>query len=457
MNFTKTILKPGKYLVQTPAGERKVEEITAERLQGWSDRFTKMLAAGLRIPAPYRHDASVPLAKTKRSAKDNAGFWKKLSIDDKGALVGELDVPNKEDSDRIGKTVQEVSPYVKTWDDGDGNHWDDSILHIALVTNPIIPNQENFVPQSDTPALALCLSQILATPMELAAEMSMDQIRDVVQSALREKTEDAWIADVYDDHVIYNLNGKHYNLSYTLKDSVATLGDTAKEVTRSVVYEAKTALQMADETGDGVNPEGATLSLKTAIASLKSVGLSLPDDTTAENLVERIVIASKAIAESKKSEEGTGGEETEEEKAKREQPTPVAMSTNLDSGGELMSVEMNFATKLVGAEYVRRIDTLVSQGKISPAYATKTLKPMLEGYKLSLGEDGEPAKGTLDLLLDALESLPENPNSLAADPKSKGLRLAHEEEIPAESLGDPAMDEKRQKEVVDAQLAASGR
>jgi hypothetical protein len=76
-----------------------------------------------------------------------------------------------------------------------------------------------------------------------AADMSHQDIRNRLSQALREKVGagleqvDLWVRDVFDDHLVYELGGKSYQLDYTLDDKGAvTFGDPV-EVVMKTVYE----------------------------------------------------------------------------------------------------------------------------------------------------------------------------------------------------------------------------
>ena len=138
MKFTKQILRPGTYVVRSPDGGRSEVKITPDRLRRYSDTFYKMRANGLKVPAPWRHDKSEPMAKEVKDARDYGGYWEEAWIGSDGALYGKLDAPLAADSDKIGETVTEVSPYIQPeWVDGKGNKYEDAMLHIALVQHPV--------------------------------------------------------------------------------------------------------------------------------------------------------------------------------------------------------------------------------------------------------------------------------------------------------------------------------
>lgn len=152
--FSKSILKSGTYNV----GGKQVY-VSPERVSRFAETFRQMRDNGLKIPAPYHHDPkAVPVRENAEpsdvDAYRNAGFWTQMievkSDDGKESeLIGVIDAPRDEDADRIGKTVTEVSPILADkWVDGKGNEYKDAITHVALVTHPIQPGQENFIAMS---------------------------------------------------------------------------------------------------------------------------------------------------------------------------------------------------------------------------------------------------------------------------------------------------------------------
>lgn len=174
MKFTKEIIGPGVYQATKPGTNERVKtNVTPQRLEHWVNTFVKMKEAGLKIPAPFKHRMDM-LAMTAEQADlltkqeqagsiNNGGYWEDLFVDSKtGKLCGVIDAPNKASADKIGTDVQECSLLsLPTFEDGLGRKWEDGILHIALVTNPIVPGQENFQPLSTDPVTAIAMSQFV--------------------------------------------------------------------------------------------------------------------------------------------------------------------------------------------------------------------------------------------------------------------------------------------------------
>lgn len=404
--FTKRILKPGKYLVTTPSGREEVV-ITKSRLEKWIADFGKMLANGLKVPAPWKHDKkAVPVADSdKSSSKNNAGFWEKLYLDEEGYLTGELDVPLDKDAEKVGTTVREVSPQVRPgWQDGLGNKYDEPILHIALVTNPIIPGQDNFKP-SQKGELAIAMSHLI----EMADD---DDSQDSGSSG------DGKNGAKFDDKN---------------KDEGAA-GDKP------------------------TTPNASSATVKDVLTVLAKLGLKLPDDTSAQNLVERIVVAGEAIAATQQVEEEEVDDTTVAEGKGKETPPPIAMSEEDSMPANLLS----FAANKQKSEYKERISALIKDGKCSPAYAKANLTPLAEGFELSaelLDEEGNLVPQLLDIRLEALEAQTDNPltkRQTAAKKSGKSLSMAREEEWPDDYEANEVSDEQADR-LVDLQLVATGR
>lgn len=187
MKLVKEIARPGKYLATDPTtGKRKETIITPQRMESWVSTFQKMRNNGLKIPAPFRHDMSiigmteeqkVELLKKQKEKGSllNGGFWEELFIKD-GKLQGIIDVDDskgadgKSTADIVGRSIQEVSlAALPEYTDGLGNKYDDPILHVALVTSPVIPGQDNF---QDLPenATAVAMSQFIDESLVLTAQ-----------------------------------------------------------------------------------------------------------------------------------------------------------------------------------------------------------------------------------------------------------------------------------------------
>ena len=422
MKFIKEIARPCKVKATALDGKTRVDvTLTADRLRKSAQTGTEMLASGLKIYAPWKHgfsDKDGPLGPNRTpkdnpqnetaGSNENAGFWEKIWYDDAvDALYAQIDAPREEDSDKIGTTVKEVSPLFRTFVDGQGRKWEDAPYHIALVTHPIISGQENF------------------KPVEMAASLCGDDgfafsMSDIQELLLTEKAP-------------IDQTGNH-------QEEIALAASEEKIEKKEEIAETPVA--------------GA--SVADALKVLKRSKIELPADTTAENFIERLVIALNAIEKATAPE--TDG------KPPIEQPMPVAMSLE---GDPIVAEKIEtpnplqvFAENQARSGYVSRIEALVKTGRTPPAYALKHLKPLVEGFALSLGDDGEPQKGLLDQLLEALEAIPENTilnvsGSAKTGKNKKGVAFSFEEPLPEGYEGDPdgKPDDARAVAEADAQVA----
>lgn len=423
MKFTKKILPPGKYTVSRLDGTRGEEHIPLERLHKWAKSADKMLAAGVRIPAPWGHKTEVGgvTDPSKLNPKENAGWWEKLWVGNDGALYGTLDVPLDDDAKRVGTVVTEVSPLVRDFKDGLGRDWKDAPFHIALVTHPIAPDQENFVP-TEQPTLALAMSQLL-----VADRPTVDQVKSVVM-AVPEEDEDE------------------------------------PPMSRSV------------ENSEPAAPKKTNASMSTiqdALEVLKEIGLTLPDDTTPENLIERIVVAGAAVSAATGAGEVTepGMSNNNPSATPKEQPTPIVMgdvTLTTPTPGTADPKIMAFATKNARSDYGRRINSLIEKGVISLDYAKTELVPLVQGFQLSLDTEGNQQAGPLDKILVALERLPGGV-SLTGAPHTAGRKDAkgaakdafqlslHEEDLPRDFINSQDVTDEEADEIAKQQLRNAGK
>lgn len=412
--FTKKIASPGTYSVPIPGGkegETRQVILDRERFKRWAANFDAMSQAGLKIPAPYRHDPQAMPVRLHGDAQDvdaynNAGFWSKVWVGDDGALYGKLEVPRDEDASKIGSTVVEVSPLAKSsWSDGAGNVYEDAITHIALVTHPVVPGQDNFVSGDANKITAMAFSSENMIAAE-GVKLAMDDPSQVRGSGPE------------------NVNA-----------STATLQDALK-----LLREKK--------------------------------GLTLPGDTNETNLIERLVVALTAI-ESETNPDDDDGITNPPNKSK-EQPAPIAMSNELQfaqfnpvTGERLpdeqiaknkaaaeaaqkstdlplsqeIQAQMAFAKKTIAQNYRSRVEQLVRTGRCTPAYANKHLKPLLDDIQLSFDSQGNAHAGHLDVILNSLEALPQG-NTLTGLTPTTARKGRNEKFEEAYSLGGDVQEEE---------------
>lgn len=348
--FNKQISQPGKRLASTVGGEQRVWlNITPERQQNWVDQFYAMKKKGLKVPAPFVHrddKAGRPLSQeelNKLSSKDNAGWWEDFWVDPNTKhLMGRLEVPLPEDAARVGQTIQDVSPmFLPHHIDGEGHLWDkESVMHVALVTHPADKDQTNFQSVLEEEGAQMSLGFQL---LPLGAQMAND----------------------------------------LTTPPTTNLADVPPQVPSAVTQ---------------ATPVVGT-DFSSAVIILQKLGLQLPPDTNAENLIERIVsTGGQKLADLEQANKGTESTTVPPEGA-ASQPTPVALS-------EQHKQLMTLATRTQQEGLVQRIHGLIQTGRVSQDFATKNLLPLVNGFQLSLDQLGQPVVSPLETTLTALEAQP---------------------------------------------------
>jgi hypothetical protein len=406
MRFIKDIVSVGKYHIPDGNGGAKEHEISLERLRKWANTFNAMRDNGIRVPCPFNHDVNaVPVQLGPDgmlpSSQTNAGFWDALWVDeDQGRLMGVLDAPGdagdaSSPAGKISKTVRETSVYVrpKGWKDGSGKEWEEPILHIAAVTHPIQPGQDNFQPLVEDIAIAMSFKQPEGKsklPKGKAALPVSGETDDVDPT--------------------------------TPSNPDKVLGSESPDVT-----------SMGGSVGD-------------IIQLLRDVAkIGLPEDTNEHNFLERLRIALTQKSISEEEDDESSVYQPPEGAALRNAPFVMAFSQQqIDaivtakvnnpvtgkpfSAGDLQSAAtvdaevvmshpkfveltkstnslLNTINEQAKSAYKSRIDALVKTGRAGKAYADSNLIPMVDVLTMSFGNDGKPVAQPLDIVLSTLEAL----------------------------------------------------
>lgn len=416
MKFTKEIVRPGKYVVNVPTKDssgkvtmvRKEQEITKNRIKHWADQFAEMNKAGLKVPAPFRHDlSSLPLTDAQRieaekthkeaGSLSNAGYWENLFYDANGTLHGIIDVADdlKDQGgnlivERMGKSFKECSLMsLPEFLDGNGKKWEDGILHVAIVTNPIVPGQANFEPINDVaePALALALSQFVPD----------DEIRPTI-------TELSLNENLIDGTVYFSGRFKKSPSTLDFVEKFKTYIAAASKG-ENIYLNSSVAMSLFPEIQPSVTgcllatESGEAISLGNLVSALVKIGFVLPDGTTEKNFMDRLLTACTTLTglgKSLASDVGGNGLTIV--------PGGLAMSHTFKAD----SPEGKLVARQQRDLLTTRIQGLIDTGRIQAPYVKEVLQPMLEGAALSLSidDDGNMGPTSLEPVLVALERLP---------------------------------------------------
>lgn len=446
--FRKKIIQPGTYYVPKKGGGTTELKVDRKRSEGWAVTLKRMLDNGLQIPAPWQHDSSEPTpfsqnGKKAIPSKNNAGYWRKFWTEKDGSLYGELEVDNPEDAKKVGTNVTEVSPYIKpTWTDGANNSYEDVFTHVALVTHPVIPGQDNFSQvdsESSQPAIALSLS-MLDPEFALSVQVEPDA------------------AELFES-ILQGLRG----IGVVLPED--TTDENFLDRLRSALLQKQTDVQEAKKAGSlTVPPPGSQEQPAPLVMSAPDIQTSL---ISAKDSKETILSKIASALGLKKSSEPSG------EKTISITPTgTISMSQAIisETAGDQNHPAMIALRKQAVNGYKDRIRTLYGQGKITADYANKELNPILDDLALSFDGEGNQEPTVIDQILSPLESLPnlvavqgspinriKKTEMVLGQKQGTALSNAIEEELPPEfTVGKDVVDDERADEIIKTQFKNSG-
>ncbi len=334
--FKKAVAAPGTY--QTPEG---LASVSPARIQHWHDTTQKLLARGYRPPVSWGH-----VSKAVPATEDDQQYWSARYLAGKvvgsqiapdGTLIYELDCPGVEsengriigmaelpDGKRVKTAIEEVSIGARNWTDGAGQEWQDAPIHLALTPLPV------WVPEGGQPPFE---------PVETRSAQNFGMGNLLYRFATNSTKEP------------------------DMTDEKETTSDTSES---------------AQDSGS---------SLKKVLGLLANCGLTLPDDTTPENLIERLLVACTV-------KDGNGDVEEAEVK---EETEPVMLSTLRDPVAKAMAARLadqDRKTRLA------RVDALVARGL--PASEARSLREQITKVQFSLTAAGEiltpPVEDQLALL-----------------------------------------------------------
>lgn len=356
--FRKVIARPGTYLARGLDGKRLAKTLTAQELAEVCRTGNDMLAKGHLIPAPYGHTDKdglypVPLYAGSDGAAEsprwdhavNAGFWKSFETDEQGALVGVLET-DEEHAKRIGNEYRQTSALLaSSWTDGKGETFRNAPLHVCVTNKAVEPDQENF--------------SLLPSQKETLAEVAMAFSQDGYLGKL-EEDQDSFVAMSEDSEV----------------GEVGEVGNVAlvPELIGKVKQELKTKLD-----------------------------LTLPDDTSPENFMDRFLTI---LLNLKPKEEGDDVLTEPKGTETLQSPTIMSQDPVSPAADSKTQVLLKSLTESRRSAYKTRMESLVKQGKIGRKYADEKLVPQIEAFAMSLddvNEDFTFSKNHLEMALDILE------------------------------------------------------
>lgn len=449
MKFKKQILRPGVYFVNDGNNGRRLEYITAERLKHWADQHKKMVSAGLHVPAPAIHKKEAEPTNSLKTSKDNYGWWEQIEFTG-NALEGVVDIPVKSDQERIGKTVKEVSIYAKPkFIDGLGNEWKDVLTHIAIITNPIEPNQKNFEKVEDG-SLSVAMSDIV--------QMSNSQLQ-TLDSKMKAKKKKAKMAP----------------------DNEMEDEGQEEDMADDMANESPDGMDEQDEEGEieeGQEDMEPLLDSSTDVYTLlqEIAGIAIPKGTPDAKLKEAITNAllQKQLSERKNRSGGTIKTPPANSNV-NEVPVVMSNNNNGSAGGnqatsnqtETVSIEtvmshpsfkamesqnkgiLGVLTNSKKQELRSRLNNLRQRNIISSEEDLNNYNQQIDSIVMSFGNDGNPLVTQIETAITALEGvkipMPANQPIVAmAQSDASGNFVIQPQQVPT---GGPVTD-ARAEEIV---------
>jgi ribosomal 50S subunit-recycling heat shock protein len=136
--FEKDVLVEGTYQHPIQPWDTPLE-VTKDYIDRVCAASNAALKQGQRVYVPDGHSTK---------ARDNVGFVSEFAprlVDGKWRAVARFTVEDDSYLAKIGKTIRDVSPLIVTHPLGNGADVGERIAHVALVPDPVMPGQGDFV------------------------------------------------------------------------------------------------------------------------------------------------------------------------------------------------------------------------------------------------------------------------------------------------------------------------
>jgi hypothetical protein len=387
--FVKKIVRSNKYTI--PGKTPRVEEVSPQRINSWANTANKMIQAGLKIPAPINHDfQSLPVTVGPDGLSDaakNSGFWTKFFTKQENghtALYGHLEVPDAL-SEKVGQTITETSIYVRpTFTDGLGREWKDAPMHVALVNNPIEPDQSNFQPVEQG-SLALSMSMEQPPAEDIGDPKATSTLPSDPQTVEQNQNQTCNISELLAQ--LREVAGIDL-LEDTLPDNLAERLLAA--------LRQKRLSELEDEESEGTTRQPPNNSREPSRPIIMSNTPTTPNLTPEQ--VNELVMAHPAYKESR----------------------------------EAVKNLLHHISENARRGFQRRIQQLVQAGVCTKEYAESKLAPLVAQHQVAFQEDGKSAASTVEILLEGLEAVKPS--------QTPELAMSHPTRIPFANTVVPGQD-----------------
>lgn len=422
----KTILRDGEYL----SGDGVVK-VTPARRKHWAETFQKMSAEDAKIPVGWDHDPDegnlVPLSdeefesRRKRSAMDTVG--RLVSVRDVGnATEIAVELTDPKAIGRAERNEVFVSPVlVPAWTNSRGTTFTDCIGHMDLVNHPVDHSQGPFREPSNVIACSLIRMSNAPTQIYKVTRMAKDDDGRTIEGFY---TDDYGVT-----HPITSGGSKKKSrgkkersgrMKKKKRMSLIRMGDKPfgedddkekdnKPGESGDVPPADESAEPAEKTKidelvtgsvDDVLPDIVDGILELLEACCDIV---LPEDTTDDNLLDRLNVAlHTALAMKNKSEaksnEANADDDEDDDKLQVAESSMQTMSLQAKNA-------LAFATNVHREQVNRELEQLAADGRCTPN-ELKQRQSALKVTKLSLSDQGVPKKGDIEKWIESRKACP---------------------------------------------------
>jgi hypothetical protein len=133
--FWKDMIHTGNYVHPSRDFSLAVDK---DRLSRWAATGQRMMAAGVAIPINCDHSDK---------ARDVVGYVKEFKLDD-DRLLGLCQFIGDDAALTAARNLVSVG-IDPDFTDGQGQHWGEAIVHVALTPVPVVPDQDDFIQATD--------------------------------------------------------------------------------------------------------------------------------------------------------------------------------------------------------------------------------------------------------------------------------------------------------------------
>lgn len=352
--FRKVMLGVGSH--HSPQGEISVSR---ERLQHWADSFQQMKKNGLVVPMHYDHSTErsqlepITLSdysgQKKRSARNSVGKMTNVTVSEAGdSAVIEYEVTDKKAADQLESNTVYLSPVIlPSFKDGQANEYSDILSHLDVVNYPVDHNQGD--------------SEVIAMSCGIRNSDSVTVYRLAMDPDEQKKDQQP-----QDDQT-----------PPTAKEDPTERESTTDED------------QMQDTTTGPVT-------VGDILPKLDTIGLPLPQDTNGDNILDRLNVALDVAI--KAASEDDMSEPQSSQDTQVVDPKPQAMSAE-------QQATTAYATQMHRDNIAAKLSLCLEEGRCTKEQYEKREK-QLPAIKLSLNEDGQPERSSIEDFLDDCESVP---------------------------------------------------